>query len=362
VSTVVVTGTSGSVGQRVVDLLAGDAAVTRLVAIDLLAGRPDAAGVEYRTLDLGDTGDAGDGLDSAVQGAEVVIHLAWSHRSAPTGAGPGAPVGRPNLVATRRVLEAADRAGTSQVVFLSSGTVYGAWPDNAVPLPEDAAIRPNPGFAFAEEKAEAERLVAEWSDAHPQAAVAVLRPAVTVGAAGPALYRALARTAAPRSFDSGRPMQFLHVDDLVSAVAVVWRQRLSGVFNVAPDGWIADDTARTLTGGVPHVTLPGRMAGEVSAWGWRLVRYGTPREALAYVVHPWVLANDRLHAAGWHPAHTNEEALVSADDRARWPDLPLSRRQGLVLAGALAGVTAAGGGALGLASAVAARRRRAGGR
>ena len=41
VHTVVVTGTSGSLGQRVVRLLAGDLAVTRLVAIDLLAGRPE---------------------------------------------------------------------------------------------------------------------------------------------------------------------------------------------------------------------------------------------------------------------------------------------------------------------------------
>jgi hypothetical protein len=33
---------------------------------------------------------------------------------------------------------------------------------------------------------------------------------------------------------------------------------------------------------------------------------------LPYLVHPWVVANDRLRDAGWAPRHTNEEALLLA--------------------------------------------------
>jgi nucleoside-diphosphate-sugar epimerase len=356
VGTVVVTGTSGSLGHRVVQHLAGDAAVSRLVAVDVVASRLAGSRVQERTFDLV---EGGRDLDDAVRGASAVIHLAWSHHDVHARHNAG-PLGSPNHVATRRVLDAAHRAGATHLVLLSSGTVYGAWPDNPVPLPEDAPIRPNPGFPFAEEKAEAERMVAEWSDEHPVFQVAVLRPAVTVGAAGPALYHALARSAGPSADGSGRPVQFLHVDDLATAVAHVWRRGLSGVFNVAPDGWIGDDTARTLTGGVPHVGLPAPVGGSALSLGWRLARRGIPRSALPYTLHPWVLANDRLVASGWRAAHSNEEVLVSAGARARWLDLPLGRRRPVVLAGGAAGVAALGGAAAAVAAAAASRRRRPG--
>ena len=48
---------------------------------------------------------------------------------------------------TRRTLEAA--AGAATVVLWSSGVVYGAHPDNPVPIPETHPTRPNPEFPAA---------------------------------------------------------------------------------------------------------------------------------------------------------------------------------------------------------------------
>jgi len=62
---------------------------------------------------------------------------------------------------TRDVLKQACHGGVRTLVHISSAVVYGAWPDNPIPLPEDAPLRPNTGFAFAIAHAEAERLVAE---------------------------------------------------------------------------------------------------------------------------------------------------------------------------------------------------------
>jgi nucleoside-diphosphate-sugar epimerase len=359
VSAVVVTGASGSLGQRVVDLLAADPSCGRVIGIDLVPGITSDPKVEHRVLDLAQEPSGGPSrLDAAVDGATAVIHLAWS-LSTPVGRGQAEGGGRSaNLVSLGRVLDAASRAGVAQLVHLSSATVYGAWPDNAVPLGEDAALRPNPGFGFAAEKAEAERMVAEWADQRPDATIAILRPAVTVGSQGPALYRALAATRLPRPDNGARPMQFLHIDDLASAVILARRNHLSGIYNVAPDGWVGEDAARTLAGGIARVTLPGRPAGALLAWGWRVLREGTAKEALAYAVHPWVIANDRLKDAGWVPLHTNEEALVTADDRAHWGDLPPSRRQDVALAAMVGGIVAAGVGAVGAGAALAARSRR----
>ena len=47
----------------------------------------------------------------------------------------------------------------------------------------------------------------------------------------------------------------------------------------------------------------------------------TPPGVVAYRVNPWVVANDRLKAAGWAPDHTNEEAYVLGDRPAGWASL-----------------------------------------
>jgi nucleoside-diphosphate-sugar epimerase len=359
VRTVVVTGASGFLGQQVVARLSGHPDVERVIGIDLVPGVSVDPRVEHVVLDLAsDPGAGPDRLTLALEGADSLIHLAWSHGAVGQSDGPSGPAGSANLAAVRRVLDLATALGTTTLVHLSSATVYGAWPDNPVPLPEEAAIRPNPGFTLAAEKAEAERLVAEWAAGHPASSVAVLRPAVTVGSAGPALYQALAGTRSPRPDDSGRPMQFLHVDDLAAAVVLAWERRLTGVYNVAPDGWIGEDAARALAGGVAQLTLPGKLTRAVAAWSWRVWRTGTPKEALAYSIHPWVVANDRLRAAGWVCERSNEEALVSTDDRSHWTDLPPSRRQEVALLAAAGGLVATGAGLVAATAALIGRLRR----
>ena len=110
----------------------------------------------------------------------------------------------------RRVLERHRQGrGAVAVVHVSSWrTVYGAWADNKIPMSEDARLRPSPEFPFAVAKAESERVLSEWADGHPSTAVAVLRPAVTVGTDGRPLYQALGITRAPRLGDEGRPVQY----------------------------------------------------------------------------------------------------------------------------------------------------------
>ncbi len=351
------TGAAGALGQRVVAALAQRSDVGRVVAIDIAAGPsgevidgPSGDGVVARhRVDLAAPAPDPDPVVGLAREADGVIHLAWI-----TGDGRGSsPPGEANLRALRRVLGAV-RAPT--LVHLSSATVYGAWADNPVPLTEDLPIRPNPELGFAVEKAEAERVVAEWSSEHPATAVSVLRPCVVVGAPKRPLYQALGGTRTPRGEDGARPVQFLHVDDLARAVLVAWDRRLSGTFNVAPDAGTREDTARALAGGLARVPLPWRLGSAVGHLGWLLWRSGSPRQARAYGRHPWVVAADRLMAAGWVPQYSSEEALVATDDRSHWDDLPPGRRQEftlLVAAGAVVAVVAATFGAV-----LAVRRRR----
>ena len=90
--------------------------------------------------------------------------------------------------------------------------------------------------------------------------------------------------------------------------------------------------------------LPERLVTRVAAWRWKFGLTPTPPGVVAYVANPWVVANDRLRAAGWSPEYSNEEAYVSSHQPSGWAALSGRRRQEIVLAGvgagALAGVAA----------------------
>jgi nucleoside-diphosphate-sugar epimerase len=332
---VVITGVDTPLGGRVARLVAA-APGTRVLG---LAGGPVpgvAGAVDVRRVDV-----VREDVKPHVEHADAVLHLAMSVPATPTAA-------TDDVEAARRVLDAAGDAGVQHLVVLSSATVYGAWANNPVPLTEDAPLRPNPGFPFAAERAEIERLTAEWRDAHPGTTAAVLRPARTAAADDRDwLVRALRPgPAAPEHVDEP-PVQFLDLDDLAAACEIARAGRLDGAFNVAPEGSIPGDQVRSLIGLPPRVPLPERVASRFVRWGLG----PTPPALMPYVLHPWVVAGDRLRARGWAPRSSNEEACVEAHDAGAWATMSPRRRQEIALG-------AAGVGLVGVAAAVAVAVRR----
>jgi nucleoside-diphosphate-sugar epimerase len=244
------------------------------------------------------------------------------------------------LAGLRRALAAAGAAGVLRVVHLSSAVVYGAAPDNAVPLTEAAPVRPDRRFAWGVELAEAERLVAEWRDGGAGRAATVLRPALVLapGEDG-GLVRALGGLSGARTAGDSRPVQFVHVEDVAAAVVAcaTAAEPFDGPLNVAPDGWLSDAEAAALSGVVlPPPAVPARLVPLVR----RLLRAfrgdAGPPGADAYASHPWVVASDRLRSLGWAPAHTNEEAVVATTACSPLASLSPRRRQELLFAGAIA--------------------------
>jgi UDP-glucose 4-epimerase len=214
--------------------------------------------------------------------------------------------------------------------------VYGAWANNTVPLDEQAMIRPNAGYDPAAHDAECERLLREWQDHHVDRVVTCLRIAPVVGAGASTIF-ARAASGRPPAVVRGMtpPVQVVHVDDAASALALAVSDDLDGVFNVAADGWLDYDEAAAIA---PHrrpPAVPEEMASTALGAMWGSGLGDAPPEVLPYMMHPWVIANDRLKAHGWQPKHTNEEAiLLAGDPDARRRPLPWIAAVGAVLAGA----------------------------
>ncbi len=338
---IVVTGAGGGVGRRVVAKLLEHPRIDRVVALDR-APEHWAQGLDGmvsgddrlvpRTVDM----RAGD-LSPLLEGASSIIHLAEDNRRLRRR--------RHDTSIMQRLLDAASDVGARHLVVLSSALVYGAHPDNPVPLTEAHPIRPIEALMQAHLKAELEGLAGRWAETQ-NAGLAVLRPTTAFSEDGPSWVAAALRaaiTVRPEQVDP--PMQFLHHDDLASAAVLAAMARLEGVYNVSADGWIGADAFRALRGEI-EVRLPEQLS-EVRHRLARRVVDGALLDGLEpYVRYPWVVANDRLRAEGWEPTFSNEESYMAGTAAPLLASLGPRERQEFVL-GALGVVGAAtAGGAL----------------
>jgi UDP-glucose 4-epimerase len=323
--TIAITGVSGFLGQRLLPLLDANPRVERIVGLDVRDPARRARKLEFHRVDV-----LGTDLVPYVRGADAIVHLA-----AIVGPNPDEELfTRVNVDGTRRLIDAAARAGVRKLVRPSSAAIYGAWANNPVPLTEDAALRPSPGYLPAIVDAECERLLADWAAAQSGRVVTRFRIAPVVGAGAHALFASVALGHAPvRVRGAASPVQVVHVDDAAAALEVAVDRDLDGAFNVAADGWLTVEEASALLPGRRLPGVPYEVAERVLRATWATGVGDAPPSALPYFVHAWVVANDRLKAAGWKPGHSNDEAILLAtpsDDRSV---IPLLAGAGAVTAG-----------------------------
>ena len=234
-----------------------------------------------------------------------------------------------------------EATSASHLVLVSSAMVYGAFSNNPVPITEELVLRPDPEFVFARQLASAEELVEEWRRAAAGRSVTVLRPTLAMAGDGTStLARALAAGLGHRFGEDDPVAQFVHLDDVASAVALAVEWRLDGVYNVAPDGWIPGERVRALTGDRLRLPLPERLREVVGALRWRFQRGPIPPGLDPYTREPWVVANDKLRSAGWVPTVTNEQTYVEGTEARWWTMVTPKRRQELSLGAMVAALAA----------------------
>ena len=298
---VAVTGVAGYLGRALVDLLADDETVDRIVGIDVAEPMSGTPKLEFHKLDVRDAR-----LVKALPDVDTLVHLAFI-------VDPMRDEDRMreiNVDGTRNVLEAAGATGVRKLVYTSSAGAYGAHPDNPFPLVETSLLRAEPDFAWPWHKLETERMVEAFVEDHPEVVVTVLRPAITFG---PNVQNFLSRwLEAPRLMTVKGylpPMQFVHEEDVASALGFAVKSDLAGAYNVAPDGWLTADEVLELSG-KKRVELPEAVAFSLAERLWRIGLSEGPPGELKYLMHPWVVDNAKLKAAGWRPWHTNADALA----------------------------------------------------
>ncbi len=304
-----------------------------------------AESLEVRSLDDAIFGNPGDtstfeGLRSGGASVEtaVIVDVALGDHDALAVRRESVTEGAADLLAHAEML------GVQHLVVVSSAMVYGAYANNPLPITEAAVLRPDPEFVFARQLAAVEGLIEEWRRSRPGRSVTMLRPAIPIASDGTStLAGALAAAYGYRYGESDPGTQFVHLDDVASAVRIAVEQQLDGVYNVAPDGFIPGDRVRALSGHGMRLPLAERVAEVLLALQWRFQRGPIPPGLRSYTRETWVIANDKLRATGWEPTVTNEQAYVEGTDASWWSMITPQRRQELALGGLAAAIVAAAG-------------------
>jgi nucleoside-diphosphate-sugar epimerase len=348
---VAVTGAASGIGHAVTARLAASPQVKKVIAIDSLRG--DIAGVTWRVADIRDPALAG-----RLTGVDVVVHADFDL----TPDSDARTRRAFNVRGAQTVLTAAAAGRVGRVILVTSAMVYGARPDNQVPLPEQGPLTADADSSVAGDLLEVEQLARRSPRAHPGLAVTVIRPAALAGSPPDAVD-----TLVTRHFEAPRLLtvkgcaprwQFCHVDDLCSAIEFAVGSGIEGDFAVGCDGWLEQDDVERISD-LKSIELPARLTlGTVQ----RLHRVGvTPAAAmdLRYVLYPWVVDCAALREAGWRPAYGNEEVLrVLLDQRQGRHAVAgrrIARKEATITAAGAAGATVA---VIGTAAIVRRARRR----
>ncbi|MQY03510.1 NAD-dependent epimerase/dehydratase family protein [Actinomadura macrotermitis] len=295
---VAVTGAATGAGRLLAARLAERQDVRKVVAID--AQRGDVPGVTWRVVDIRDPL-----LSNRLSDVDVLVHLDIARspdldpRERRTH----------NVRGAQTVVLAGAAARVRRVVLVTSAMVYGARPDNPVPLAEDAPLRAEADESIAGDHLEIEELAANAPAVHPGLDVTVVRPAALVG---PGVDTVITRHfEAPRLLSvkgSAPAWQFCHIEDLAAALEVVVAEDVRGPLGVGCAGWLGAEEVAQITGR-RRFELPAALTFGMAQRLHRLGMTPAPATDLHYAAYPWVVDGARLRDAGWKPRYDNAAAL-----------------------------------------------------
>jgi nucleoside-diphosphate-sugar epimerase len=224
-----------------------------------------------------------------------------------------------NVGGTRRVLEAALRAGVRKVILVSSSAVYGVPPENPVTL----ATEPGPGEAYGEAKLAGESVAQDF--VRRGLDVSIVRPRTVLGHGRLGIFQILFELVR-----RGRPIyllgrgdnryQFVHADDLAAACLLADQRAGAATYLCGTDRFgtmreLLEGLVRHAATGSPVRSLPFRAA----ELGMKLTgRLGLSPlgdyHALMYGRELFFDISRTSRELGWQPRWSNHEMITQSYD------------------------------------------------
>jgi UDP-glucose 4-epimerase len=268
---VVITGASGNVGTSLLAALGGEQAVDQIVGLARRIPRMSFDKTSWRRADVTESD-----LASLFKGADAVVHLAWLIQPSRDER----VTHRVNVEGSRRVFDAAAKAGVPALIYASSIGAYAPGPSGAA-VDESWPTTGVPSSFYSRHKAATERLLDAFESAHADVRVVRLRPALIFkGSAATEIRRLFIGPFLPRALvhpellpfvplPRGLRTQAVHSLDVGEAYRLAIVRPVRGAFNIAADPPLDAASIGRLFDARP-IELPPRLLRAVASLAWRL--------------------------------------------------------------------------------------------
>ncbi len=308
VSVVAVTGASGFIGFRFLQELEAMDTLDKLVAIDRKPLPRPLHNIHSHRLDVSRP------LARAFQrdSVDTVVHLAFNLQEGHTPAEAEA-IQKDNLLGLENLLKESLRARVKAIIYLSSHTVYGAYPDNPIPITEERGTRPLPNFQYGQTKFRSEQLLSKFAEENPDVVVTILRCCMVMGPEGGSrVTQGFDQPALLKIAGADPPLQFIHNVDLARILAMLSTNPRPGTFNLAGKGVLRYSEVANIMG-KRLVPLPSSFAYPVVDATWK---FGAQKEStsigLNFIRYPVIMATGKLRqTTGYKFRYTAREAVTA---------------------------------------------------
>ena len=306
-NTVAITGAAGYFGQHLILNLEQRDWCTRILATDIVDPKVRSDKLTFLKKDIRDHSLIDFWKDQQI---DTVVHLAFILNSIHDEK----LMYDINVSGTLNILRICEELKIGHVIVASSGSAYGAWPDNPEPLKESDPIRTYPPtYNYPHHKGLNEAHFADFMERHPEVLFNIVRPVVVYG---PNTDNFLSRyfRNLPFAFlpDGQDPnFQFVHEDDVAELFSLLIEKKVPGAFNVAGDGVMRISEAFAMIG-KRAIKIPRRLYYCLIwiLWKLRVKVVEAPAGVVDYVAYPWVLDTSRAkEILGWEPKYTSKETI-----------------------------------------------------
>ena len=211
---------------------------------------------------------------------------------------------------TANVLASCISNKVEHVTVSSSGAAYGYHADNPDWLNEQAPLRGNDHFAYSQHKRLIEEMLAEYRNAYPALKQLVLRPGTVLGKhTNNQITHLFSKSKLLGIKGSPSPFVFIWDEDVVNIIIKGVTESISGQFNLAGDGAMPiAEIAQVLN--KPLVQLPATLLAGLLKFGHALSLTQYSAEQVDFLRYRPVLDNKALKTNfGYVPEKTSREVF-----------------------------------------------------
>ncbi|MBI5500868.1 MAG: NAD-dependent epimerase/dehydratase family protein [Deltaproteobacteria bacterium] len=216
-----------------------------------------------------------------------------------------------NVEGFGRVLEYVAAMRIPKLVLLSSAAVYGARPDNAQFLLEDAPLLASGRVSDIRDLVELDMLAQTFFWRVPECETVILRPSFIVGEVHNEIYSYFRLPITPRLLGFDPMMQFVHEADVVQALRQALRPGVRGIYNIGGPGVLplSQVIARV---GRPAAPVPHVLARGLLDRLWRLGFTDFPGREIDYLRYVCMVDDRRARRElGYAPRKSLDETVAS---------------------------------------------------